>query len=315
MTRVVERWGVEPEAWYWFEARYRGLGEQVEEGKGGDWTMCPPTFWGQMILTGLAGGATCYCLEPSASLWEKDDPERPTEAWTKTIAPLMEAIVAKRLVPTKEEVGRKVRVAVQTTREDLRFSRDLGAFRTMYDALYGVRHRSELIPDNGRYYLVPLLGPLLEGRDLPRGVERVGMLRLSTAESVHEVFDRSYPAEAEGEALAVRVGDTIIAMNNRENEDHEEEWRLQVGRGGIVAVGGRFGPHAYAVGRAGEGGMWLQANGRAERTSEVYVECAAEAEVKVGPGPAAVRWDEAHRRATIEVAHKAGAVAIEVRAR
>ncbi len=316
MTRVVDQWGVEPEAWYWYEARYKGLGEQLPEGQTGDWTMCPATFWGQMILTGVAGGASCFCLEPYSSMWEKGDPEKPTEAWTTAIAPLMKAIVEKGLVPTKAEVDAKVKVAVQTRPEDLKFSRDFGVFRAMYETLYGIRHRAEVIPDSGRYYLVPLLGPLLAGRELPRGVERVGMPRLATAEGVHAVFDAKYPDERTGEAFAVRIGGTLLAMNNRENEDQEEDWRLPIGKGGVVAIGGRLGPHAYVVGRVGGERLWLHVNGRKERTSEVWVEAEGngKAEVKA-TGAAVVRWDEARKRAVVEVEHKAGAVEIEVKAK
>jgi hypothetical protein len=110
-------------------------------------------------------------------------------------------------------------------------------------------------------------------------------------------------------------------MNDRENEDHEEEWRLPIGKGGVVAVGGRLGPHAYVVGKvAGSGGsggsgVWLQVNGRKERTSEVWVETKTAPHVVASPqSEATITWDAAARRTVAEVRHEVGAVEVEVKA-
>lgn len=76
---AVANWGIEPESWYWYEAGLGELGEPQKGSKEGRIEAFPATFWGQMVLTGLSGGATAYCFEPQDGIWSAPGSRRPPQ--------------------------------------------------------------------------------------------------------------------------------------------------------------------------------------------------------------------------------------------
>lgn len=313
---VTKQFGVEPEDWYWYEAGFRGLGEGPSQFKTGRREMCPPTFWAQMILTGLASGATCYCLEPCWGMWDARDTAKPTPTWTRVVKPLLRAIVHRGLIPARKAVLSRIKIAVQTGEDDLQFSRDFGAFRVMYQTLYGLQHPAELIPDSSRYYFVPLLGPLLRDAQLPAGIKRVEAKELQKEEGVRAVFDPAYPAEAKGDAFAVRVGDVMVAMNCQENKDVQQSFSLPLNVAGIRRIGGRLGPHGFVVGKVEGKQVWLQVNGRKDRTARLILRADRAPRVDCRPQQAVdVKWLGDKQAALLTVSHHQGAVEIVLGAR
>jgi hypothetical protein len=71
-------------------------------------------------------------------------------------------------------------------------------FRNSYGLNFPGSDYSDLIPDNGRYYFVPLASPLAAR---PRGTIRTLKLDdVSTTAAVRTLFDFAYPPLAAGDA-------------------------------------------------------------------------------------------------------------------
>ena len=308
---VVDQFGVEPESWYWFEAGFKGLGEGSGRANTGNHDMLPPTMWGQMLLTGLASGASCYCLEPYTWMWKYDHPNQPTDTWLRVIRPLLQGIVKRGLIPGRKAALRDVKIAVQAGPEEPAFGPDFGALRPMYETLYGIRHPFELIPDNSRYGFIPLLPKLAAENALPPGMKRIPLAQLGTPEAVHAAFDPLYPPVAEGDAFARWVGDTLVAMNNRENEDVTERFEIPVGLPGIKSLAGELGPHSFVVGHRGEGAVWLQVNGRADRVTRLQVRAERRPTVAT-TAVLASEWDEGAKTLKLTIRHADGAVELTI---
>ena len=312
---VVDQFGVEPESWYWFEAGFKGLGEGSGRANTGNHDMLPPTMWGQMLLTGLASGASCYCLEPYTWMWKYDHPDQPTDTWLRVVKPLLQGIVKQGLIPDRKTALGAVKIAVQTGPEEPAYDPNFGAFRPLYETLYGIRHPFEMIPDNARYGFIPLLPKLAAEMPLPPGMKRVPLAQLATPEAVRAAFEPLYPPVAEGDAFARFVGDTLVAMNNRENEDVTEHFEIPLGMPGLQALGGELGPHGFVVGQRGKGGLWLQVNGRAERVTTLYVRAERRPAIttKVSESALTSAWDAVGKTLKFAIRHESGAVELTIR--
>jgi len=311
----VDNYGVEPEDWFWFEAGYLGLGKTVGQFKTGNRELCPPTFWAQMMLMGMASGATCWCLEPCSGMWERGRPDTMRQdTFVRVIAPLMRAIVEHELIPSKEEVLSNVKAACKVEPDDLRKIDDFfGPFRALFEGTYGLKHRHELIPNRGRYYFIPLL-PILCQRP-PEGVRLFGTSQVAKPGDANELFDRLYPLFYEGDAFVIRVGDLILATNSHENEDVQQAYRVPLDWGVFNAVGGSLGPHNFVIFKRDGAGLWLHVNNRADRCTKLTIEAPRRPTVKVEPHEAliAAEWDAGRGQLNLEIGHRNGAVEAIIR--
>mgnify|MGYP000353685571 CR=1 FL=1 len=313
LSNFVENFGVEPEDWYWFEAGFRKLGESLGRG-GGERELCPPTFWGQMMLVGLSSGGTCWCLEPCWGLWESKEWEKlhkPKWSLSHVVFPLMRAIVNWRLIPSKEEVLSKVKVALRLEPEDFEKEDEFfGPLRVVYQGTYGLRHASELIPDSGRYYFIPLL-PVL-AKEPPSGVRVAKPSDFGSPEEARDFFDRFYPKFYEGDAFVARVGSLIVAMHSRENEDVRQRFSLPIEAGVVKALSGELDVHGFVVGKVEGRRLLLQVNGRRERRTTLRLECEREPSVEVSPEEGLLERRYEGGVLTLVISHKLGAVEVKV---
>jgi uncharacterized protein (DUF736 family) len=305
-----DNFGVEPEDWFWFEAGFGELGEKKDGYGAGRRELMPPTFWGQMMLMGLASGGTCWCLEPWVGLWE--EPNKPRESLLKTVIPLIRAIVKWELIPSKESVLREIKIALKTQARDLEGGEGpYGPFEKIFQGTYGIRHPSELIPDNGRYYFVPFL-PIICDRP-PKGIRLFKTGDFSTPEEIKSFFDSIYPPFYEGDAFLVRVGNLIVAMNSRENEDVNESFNLPINIGNIKSFGGEIAPHSYIVGKEKDGGLLLLINGRLERETRIRLACSQKPLLKISPSEALVNSEWKEGELILTISHKLGSVQMEIK--
>jgi len=307
----VGNFGVEPEDWYWFEAGFGKLGESFGRG-GGNRELMPPSFWGQMMVVGLASGGTCWCLEPYWGLWEPPRPDKLRWSAEKVVFPLIRAIVKWGVIPSRDEVLAEVKAGVRLVPEDFeRRDEFFGPLTVLYRGTYGLRHPYELVPDSGRYYFIPLLPMICER--FPSGLKVVKASDFKSSAEAKEFFDGLYPAFYEGDATVFRVGSLIVAMHSRENEDVVQKFSLPLRTGIVKALGGELGPQSYVVGKVEEEKLSLHVNGREERVTVLTLVCEGEPQVKVSPEAA---LEEKHREngaVVLTVSHRFGAVEIEVR--
>lgn len=307
---MCEKFGVEPEDWYWSDAGFLELGKRAGMGLG-ERDLIPPTFWGQMMLMGLATGGTCWCLEGWHGLWDK--PNKPKDkVLIRTVFPLMKAILRWKLIPSKDEVLKNIKIACKVRREDLYKGGDpFGPFNILYDGTYGIKHPSELIPDNGRYFFIPLL-PLLCDKP-PKSFQLFKTDKFSNPSEVKKYVDVLYKPFYEGDAFVVKVGNLIVAMNSRENEDVMQSFKWPIEAGKIKLFEGELGPHSYMVGKVEGGKLLLLTNGREEKQVKLRFTCCQFPILAVSPSEALVdsQWEDG--RLILIISYQHGTVEIEIR--
>lgn len=322
---------------YWQNAGFGELGECKGERSGLLRTM-PRIFWDLVFVMGIGHGSGVYCLDgqtlmvspkeierypkeiPRAIIWTTTG--ETTETFKRFVAPLIRGIVQHRLVPTRDEVLRTVKLAVFN---DMKGQGDAQAwthyveYGPLFAATYGFRTMGnidgqlwEFFPNTGRYAFIPALP---QGNEpLGPGVRNVPLSELQDMARVRATFDAAYPKSYEGDALVCRVGNTLTVLNSRENEDVTESFAVPLSAGPLTGLSGRIPPHAYIVAKLGTS-IWLQANGEyPERAIDLAVGCARKPVWRSEPAAAmqAADWDETARTLKLRLTTAAGAVEVHL---
>lgn len=286
---IIAHWGVNPEDWWWYEQGYgerftaskgrRGYARQLAAGfavtKG--WEAAselssPDILFAQNVLLAIAGGATVYSFESPAhalAYHDLDGKCRLTPAWQNAIYPLLKAALDYRLIPEREQVVAKMKVAYQ----------DSGAVGTELDApgeklyrpLYGGSTPDEeimardlsphLIPRSGRYYFLPVLPKLAPPASHQPFPHIIVPNQFADAKSERDYFDEIYPAESSGPALVLHINGAWFVTNTHENQDIVEDFRFRPAVGhGVVELSGTLEPHSLLLANVEERKLYLQAN-------------------------------------------------------
>ncbi|MEI7732375.1 MAG: hypothetical protein WCO56_22580 [Verrucomicrobiota bacterium] len=324
---------------YWQNAGFNGLGVCAGERTGVLKTM-PRIFWTLNFVMGISRGCGIYSLDGQTLMFSPKEAERwgqwPPAIWDTTgkttdtfkrfVVPLIRGTIKHQLIPTKEQVLQKVKLAVYN---DIKGGGDGKAwphyveYGPLYAATYGFRKMGnidgqlwEFFPNTGRYYYIPVLP---QGKvSLGANVQSLPVSQLQEVAQVKRVFDAAYPASYKGDALVCRIGDTVTVQNTRENEDVTESYSLPLNTGSFTKLAGKVGPHAYLVGKIEDQGrrLWLQANTEyPERDTEVTIGCTRKLEWQIEPATAAkeARWDEKTGTITLRLSHQQGAVEVTLR--
>ena len=336
--------------WYWQQVGFRKLGEIMGQ-RGGDVTLMPRVFWTLNFVMGLSRGCSVFSFEgqvgtmPVPRDWkyaEKGMPEitdaayrNPAAFWTtdgellptfhQFCLPFMRAVIDHKLVPTREELLRNVKLAIYNDGVPKKEDGDQYYYEweSVYRGTYGFRDIGvhpgtlmEFFPNTGRYHYFPIL-PQGE-RELGKEIKVLPLSQLSDTAKVSEIFDAAYPAWYTGDALVNIVGDTLTVLNSNENLDEIQNYSVPLkDRGAFETISGKIGPHAYLLGKFTSGGkqLWLQANSEyPERPTEVSLMLKSEPKVTITPPTAAKvnRWDEKSRTLTLVLSHDAGAVDVAI---
>ncbi len=325
----VSNWGVEPQSWYWSECGFTDINKPTENHnrgyRKGDRSKFPQTMWGQMMVLGLNSGATVYNFEPMEdSLFTRD--LRYPPAANGVIFPLLEDIVKHKLIPSKEEVLSRIRVAYvadfesgeESERSDVDYYRGFAADNifygrhgerqhgtgTIYKATYGISDEHEMIPDSGRYYWIPVL-PKYTRMDFMNRFERVLCPNQFTGENEAKIFfDGFYPPESEGNAYVTMVGDEAFVMNSLENMDMNQWYRFKLGD---IELSGELGHHSYFVAKLSEG-LFLHVNNVPGKATQIRIKgISKEAKAKFEPKDAGQLID-----GNLVTRHERGAVRVWV---
>ncbi|MCL5004938.1 MAG: hypothetical protein M1404_00240 [Acidobacteria bacterium] len=286
---IVAHWGFNAEDWWWFEQGYgkrflpskgrRGYARLHGHGfaatKGWDFASavsCPDIFYAQNVLYAIAGGATVYSFEMPSHAFACPDRAgvfRLTPAWKNAIYPLLKAAVDAHLIPTRRQVVAKMKVAYQ----------DSGAQGTeldspgeqLYRPLYGTREpdaeilardlSSAIIPRSGRYYFLPVIPKLATARARAQFPHIIRPHQFADGQKERAYFDKIYPAESSGEALALHLNRTWFVTNWHENQDIAQDFRFRLAlAGGSVELSGRLRPHSLLLAMERPRQLFLQVN-------------------------------------------------------
>ncbi|MGC9004817.1 MAG: glycosyl hydrolase family 98 C-terminal domain-containing protein [bacterium] len=132
-------------------------------------------------------------------------------------------------------------------------------------------------------------------------------------EEVKRFFDSLYPPFYEGDAFLIRVGNLIVAMNSRENEDINQSFKLSVKTGNIKSIRGELAPHSYIVGREKDGRFLLLLNGREERQTKISFACSRKPSFEISPAQALLNSEWREGELTLTLSHKFGSAQIEIK--
>jgi len=229
LSEVADQWGVEPQSWWFENARMiePGVFGQSEPN---NTRIMPPPLYRAMILQGAMMGATVFDFEPFWDLFDYDN----SRCFREVIAPTLIEVIQRKLIPTKEQVMAKAKVAYQ-----YELCKDINQF---YDILkdvdyyhaegylaraaYGVYERfmeHEYIPNKDRNYFIPLLPPSTSKTVLDK-FEKVIKQGECSSEEAYEALLRKYHTKRDGAGTA-----SIMSMNGYTyvNQSHENLYELQ----------------------------------------------------------------------------------------
>lgn len=224
IAEAVRNWGIEPQSWWFENARMitPGVFGQREPD---NTRLMPSELYRAMILQGAMLGATVYVFEPFWDLFDYDN----SHCWRDVIYPTLREVISSRLIPTREQVTEKTKVAYQYgTAKDInefhRYLRDvdwIGDQGFLLEAAYGVWERyleHELIPNKSKYYFIPLLPPKTPKNVLDRFQHVVQPGECDSVGEYQALLDKYY-AEPEnaGSASIMSINDHVYVMQSHEN--------------------------------------------------------------------------------------------------
>ncbi|HIE08332.1 MAG TPA: hypothetical protein EYP65_00615 [Armatimonadetes bacterium] len=167
----------------------------------------------------------------------------------------------------------------------------LRGVNAVWRATYGVRHEAELLPDRGDFFPIVWL-PL---GATTRGFERVVEVSLDlTAQRVRALLE-GVKKPVLGPAFL--LGDSLLLMNGHENEDITVK---AVGRLGGLLVRGRLPVHSYAIVKREGRRLYILAEGRKDRRTDLSIEGAR---LRLLEGGGRVEFARTERGATLRFYH------------
>ena len=289
VSGTIAHWGLNAEDWWWYEQGYgerftpskgrRGYARQLAAGpavtKG--WEMAsslslPDILYAQNVLLAIAGGATVYSFEsPSHALACRDESGevRLTPAWKNALYPLFKATLDYHLIPEREQVIAKMKVAYRDSGEP---GTELDApGEKLYRPLYGGNTPDEeilsrllspdLFPRSGRYYFLPVLPKLAPTTSHSQFPNIIVPHQFANAETERAYFDKLYPAESSGQASVLHINGAWFVTNWHENQNIAQDFRFRPAPAiPGVELWGVLEPHSLLLVEADEQRLFLQAS-------------------------------------------------------
>jgi len=183
----------------------------------------------------------------------------------------------------------------------------------------------ELIPNNARYYLIPLLTSPADSLNIPKGIKNLSLNQFNNNQALTQAFNQLYPiTTANNQAWATEVDNSFFAINTHENIDLDQTFSFPL-NGTISKIEGVLPFQNILFGkREGKDTYWFQSNGfranlvqnkRAytctEKPTVLYVFAATEPKLVIENNKtSAIRsqWDGRKKVLTISIHHNQGAV-------
>jgi len=322
-------WGINAEDWYWRSKRKKAKDANILQ---------------QMIVLAACGGAACFAVENphSCGLATKK-----SFFWQKEYFPLLEEIVKSALIPSKQEVLSKIKIAAQLQERDndYRPQFDFCSYREIFQGTYGIRHPFELIPNNNKYYLIPLLPQWdVDQKILNSFCEIITSpmehtTPLAHPKTVKEFFDKFYPVPKDfsGNAWIAHVGNSWFVLPTSEGEyrgiwekhylhsyeeawhpeiqspeDRQEFYKLNFSHLHVKVMQGYVNPYQYIVIKETSKKIRIHIHNKKEWNSKIEFIITSLPKIKVEPEEALVKKKVKGKKAYLELRHCYGAVNIEI---
>ena len=235
LSGVCGNWGSNVESWLWWEeglGQYNDMGGTLRCMSDDLIKQYPSSMMGIDTLNDTVGGATVYSFEDLTITAVSADGETMwTPAFYNVLYPIYQKIVSGKLIPTRDEVKSKVKVAYQYSDID---AEDTAGFESpLLIDLYGptldhmntyrqLRVSKKWLPTTGRYYIIPsLLKQVSASSVLPdAAIVNSGnyqSLLGSDAASKQAYFNGKYAETYTGTATMYAMDGYSLIFNNHEN--------------------------------------------------------------------------------------------------
>ena len=229
---AVVQWGVAPHSAWYADSRF------IEPGVFGPSEQppaMPPGLYRAMIVNGVMTGATVYSFSASDDLWF--GPRR--YYWDQAIHSTLHSVIERGLIPRRDFVLKKTRVAYQlapsVTPEDFHLNlRDIDGVLDkgfLMHGAYGMERPGqvpELILNTGRYFWIPVLSANASKDALAQFAAVVQPGVQDSPQGWTELLARSYTEQdGEGTAFIARVGRATFIMNTCENRYDAQTFKVK----------------------------------------------------------------------------------------
>lgn len=280
LAGLADTWGLNSEDWLWWEASLQRLGaDQVPGGlTAAGMTRSefqtrtrftyPEALFGIEMLTIAASGGSVFSIEaPERGTIDPQGTHKVSPAGLNVVFPVLRRIVHGAMIPSKEAVAARVRLALHPeTDNDPAFADD-----QVFSKLYGPQGcadadrmgcaQRQWVPKSGRYGIVPTL-PVLAGADVTDRFAKV--LTPSEALALPNARLRADAttsgAHAKGDSWAAPAVDGVwFAANPFENNvDTTTTFTLpKLANAGDVTLGGTLDPYAFVIADGRGAGLTL----------------------------------------------------------
>ena len=238
LSDVCGNWGSNVESWLWYEEGFGQYDDAGSSPRSYPWYFIrqyPTAMFGMDTLNDAVGGATVFSFEEGVMTLTNEEGETVwTPGFYNICYPIYQKMVAGGLIPTKEQVKEKVKVAFQYTDIDADIvAADVtaGYEASLFVDLYGPTRKSmnmykslsvskKWLPTTGRYYIVPSLIKYVDASQVLPGTTVVTVenaAELKNPQKKIAFFDTHYPAFYTGSATMYDMGGYTLLFNNHEN--------------------------------------------------------------------------------------------------
>ena len=238
LSDVCGNWGSNVESWLWYE---EGFGQYDDVGgthRSYPWYFIrqyPAAMFGIDTLNDAVGGATVFSFEEGVMTLQNEAGETVfTPGFYNICYPIYQKIVAGGLIPTKEQVKEKIKVAFQYTDIDadiVAADATEGFEASLFVDLYGPTRKSlnlykplrvskKWLPTTGRYYIVPSLSKYVDAAKLLPDAAIItaeNAAELRNSKKKLDFFDERYAEFYKGTATMYDMGGYSLLFNNHEN--------------------------------------------------------------------------------------------------
>lgn len=281
--------------------------------------------WMQPLLMGLAHGAQIWRIEAFMSYGKTPrgwDPRNHKfgEAWTRAIGPFYKDMVRHDLIPTREEVLNKTKIAFQP-RQTMTVAHSRLVETYPISLVYGIHgienHWRQWMQHNSRYYMIPMLPFLTTSQEKSLFETVVDPARFDSVAQAQDFLNTYYPP-TRSKAFSVLVGDTGLIANGegKLSDARPKEYHLPLDKGPVESVQGKVGYHQYLILKQDRDRLFVHANNYKEKTTRITLNPSGPISVKVSPTEALKKkaWGVSEERLTLSVSHRheSGAVRLYI---
>ncbi len=300
-----------------------------------------PIDWMQPFIFGLAGGASAYYVQTSVGgitpsgngrIRNFDGQGNKGSMWHRAMGPFFTDLVKYDMIPTRQQVRNKMRVALEAKPEYAYHSPHKSTTRfpnRIVGALHGIDvtnqslsniFQMQWMADSSRYYIVPMLPIHATQAERALFQDVVDPDEFESAQAAMDYFDQRYPAPPKGnEAFSVLVGDTGVITNTQDerSEARPQQYYLNLTRGPVEQVRGKVEYRQYLLTKQMDDQLFIHANNYMVKYTDVelMVSDPDAINIEVKPEVALIdkQWNRQQGVVSLRLGHNTGVARVLVK--